>query len=202
MTKKCLLRCLLPTFLASGAWAQRIQNMDVFFLAGPSSARTQVIGGTNVTVYGSSGFSSTTGYGYQFMRRSAVSLWLELLPFASVHPFAETASIPGSISLSSSFLVPSVRVMVPVQSRISFFGTLGAGLGSFNNPSLTSDNPPELKTNGVDHLVIGAGGGVDVRLTRMFSLRVDIRDFVTGRDLSGVPGRNHVLPMMGFAFHF
>jgi hypothetical protein len=202
MTKKWLLRCLLPIIFASSVWAQRIQNMDVFFLAGPSFARTQVIGGTNVTVYGSTGFCETTGYGYQFMRRSAVSLWVELLPFASVNPSAETASIPGSISLNTSLFVPSVRVMVPVQSRISFFGTLGAGLGSFNNPTLTSDNPPDLKTNGVDHLVIGAGGGVDIRLTRMFSLRVDVRDFVTGRDLSGVPGRNHVLPMMGFAFHF
>jgi hypothetical protein len=86
--------------------------------------------------------------------------------------------------------------------RISLFGALGAGYGGFTTPTLTSDNPPDLKTNDVNHLVIGAGGGLDIRLVRILSLRVDVRDFVTGRDLSGVPGRNHVLPMVGVAFHF
>ena len=202
MRKICLLRLLLPTIFAFGASAQRIQNMDIFFLAGPSFAKTQLIGGSNVTVYGSTGYCETTGYGYQFMRRSAVSLWAELLPFASVHPSAETASIPGSISLTSSLFVPSLRVMAPVQSRISIFGVLGAGLGDFSSPNLTSNKPPNLTTSGSGHLVTGVGGGVDFRLTRMFSLRVDVRDFITGRNLSGVPGRNHVLPMMGFAAHF
>jgi hypothetical protein len=36
----------------------------------------------------------------------------------------------------------------------------------------------------------------------MLSLRVDARDYVTGRNLSGVRGRNHLLPLFGFAFHF
>ena len=29
-----------------------------------------------------------------------------------------------------------------------------------------------------------------------------IRDYITGSKLSGAPGRNHVLPTMGFVFHF
>jgi hypothetical protein len=200
MKKRCLL--LLSMFFACGAQAQRIQNSDIFFLAGPSFARTQVIGGTNITVYGSTGHSQNVGYGYQIMRKSAVSLWIEILPFVFATPSAETATIPGSITLTSTMYVPSARVMFPVHPRISLFGVLGAGYGDFNNPTLTSDNPPDLKTNDVSHFVVGAGGGVDFRLTRIFSLRVDVRDFVTGRNLSGVPGRNHVLPMMGFAFHF
>jgi opacity protein-like surface antigen len=200
MTKRCLL--LLPMFFASVAWAQRVQNSDIFFLAGPSFAKTQVIGGTNITLYGSTGYSQTVGYGYQIMRKSAVSLWVEILPFVFATPSAETATIHGSITLSSSILIPSARVMFPVQQRISLYGVVGAGYGDFNNPTLTSDNPPDLKTNDVAHFVAGAGGGADFRLTRILSLRVDVRDYVTGRDLSGVPGRNHVLPMFGFAFHF
>lgn len=193
---------LVPMFFASGAWAQRVQNMDIFFLAGPSFTKTQTILGTNISVYGSTGYSQSVGYGYQVMRKSAVSLWLELLPSVFASPSAETGSIPGSITLTSTMFVPSARVMFPVQQRISLFGALGAGYGFFNNPNLTSDNPPDLKTSDVGHLVVGAGGGADIRLTRMFSFRVDVRDYITGRGVSGVPGRNHVLPMMGFAFHF
>jgi hypothetical protein len=187
---------------AGGVWAQRIQNMDTYFLAGPSFARTQVIGGTNVTLYGSTGHNTTVGYGYQVLRKSAASLWVEFAPLVSISPSAETASIPGAISLTSLIFVPGVRLMVPVQSRISLFGAVGGGLCGCLYATLTSDNPPHLKTNDTTHGVLGVGGGVDFRFSRMFSLRVDVRDYVTGRGLSGIPGRNHFLPMMGLAFHF
>jgi len=202
MTKTRLLWPLLPMLLPFGARAQAIQNKDIFFLAGPAFAKTQVIGGTNVTVYGSTGYSSTFGYGYQFMRRSAVSLWVEFAPFAGVHPAAETATIPGSISLTSVIFAPGIRVMAPVQSRISVFGVLGGGWGDFSVPTLTSDNPPDLKTSDANHFVTDLGGGIDIRLSRFFSLRVDVRDYVTGRNLAGVPGRNHLVPSLGFAVHF
>jgi len=35
---------------------------------------------------------------------------------------------------------------------------------------------------------------------RLFSIRVDARDYVTGRGLGGVLGRNHFLPMLGVVF--
>jgi hypothetical protein len=202
MTKNGVRRLLLPLIFALGASAQTIQNMDIFFLAGPAFAKAQVIGGTNVTVYGSTGFSSTTGYGYQFMRKSAVSLWVEFAPFAAVHPTAETATIPGSVSLTSTIFAPGIRVMAPLQSRISVFGVLGGGWGDFSVPSLTSDNPPDLKSNDTSHFVTDVGGGVDIRLSRFFSFRVDVRDYITGRNLAGVPGRNHLVPSLGFAVHF
>ncbi len=202
MTRNCLHALLFPTLFAMGAWAQGYQNSDVFFLAGPSLARTQVIGGSNVTLYGSTGFSDAIGYGHQVMRESAVSLWVEFFPIVLTVPAAETATIPGSITLTSEIYVPSARLMVPVASRISVFGALGAGFGEFSNPSLTSDNPPDLKTTEPGHFVVGVGGGVDFRLNRLFSIRVDVRDYITGRNLGGVAGRNHLLPMLGVAFHF
>jgi hypothetical protein len=33
-------------------------------------------------------------------------------------------------------------------------------------------------------------------------IRVDARDYVTGRGLGGVVGRNHFLPMLGLALHY
>ena len=48
----------------------------------------------------------------------------------------------------------------------------------------------------------GIGGGVDFRLSRHFSIRVDARDYLTGRELGGIPGRNHFLPMVGLKSHF
>jgi opacity protein-like surface antigen len=202
MTKSSLLRLLCLMLFAGGAWAQRVQNMDIYFLAGPSFARTQVIGGSDVTLYHSTGYGTDVGYAYQVMRKSAASLWVEVLPFVFASPAAQTATIPGSISLGDLMFVPAVRLMVPVQSRISVFGAVGGGYGFFNNATLTSDNPPDLKTNNVTHGVFSVGGGVDFRLFQSISIRVDVRDYVTGRNLGGVAGRNHVMPMLGLAFHF
>jgi hypothetical protein len=59
-----------------------------------------------------------------------------------------------------------------------------------------------LTTAILDHGVLSFGDGMDFRLSEFFSIRVDVRDYVTGRDLAGVLGRNHFLPMFGFALHF
>jgi len=201
MAKTSRLLLLLLSFVLGSAWAQS-QNSDIFILAGPASANQQIIGGTNVTVYGSRGYTISFCYAYQIVRKSAVSLWLEPNFIVATSPGAERATIPGSISLGSSTSLIAARLMAPLHSRLSVFGTVGGGWGLFNTPTLTADNPPNLSANSVWHGVFGIGGGFDIRLSRHFSIRVDARDYITGRGLSGVPGRNHFLPMLGPAYHF
>ena len=46
------------------------------------------------------------------------------------------------------------------------------------------------------------GGGLDLRLTRLMSLRAEARDFVTGRGLGGVEGRHHPIFGFGLGFHW
>jgi len=46
------------------------------------------------------------------------------------------------------------------------------------------------------------GGGLDFRLTRLMSLRAEVRDFVTGRGLGGVEGRNHPIFSFGLGIHW
>jgi hypothetical protein len=201
MTKTTLLPLLALAFPPAAGWAQFVQNRDLSFLAGPSFTQNQLIGGTNITLYGSTGFNLMTGFGYQAVRKSAVSLWVDL-NFVSASPAAETATIPGSTSLGETMTVLGVRLMVPVHSRITFFAAAGGGYGDFNTPDLTSDNPPDLKSSDSTHGVFDVGGGLDIRLSRFFSVRVDARDFISGRELGGLNGRNHLLSAFGPVFHF
>lgn len=173
----------------------------MYFLAGPAFTSTQVIGGSNATVYGSTGYSFTLGYGYRAIRKSAVSMWVEIAAPSYARPAAETSTLAGWIHQDSFMVVPSLRLAVPVRSRISVFGAIGGGIGAFDNPAVTSDNPPKLTVNEVVHGVFSAGGGFDIRLSHSFSCRVDVRDYITGRDLSGIPGRNHLLPMIGVVWY-
>ena len=195
MTKRYL---LLFALLPAAARAQAVEN---YFLAGAAFASTQVIGGSNVTVTGSTGFSDLIGFAFQVVRKSAVSLWVEPFPLVIDSP-GGSAPIQGSASANGTIVTPSARLMVPLEPRISVFGAVGGGGGQFHNYTLSSDNPPQLKTHSVYHGVFSAGGGIDFRISRHFSIRVDARDYVTGRDLGGVLGRNHFLPMLGLALHY
>jgi hypothetical protein len=171
----------------------------MYYLAGPSFASTQTIGNSGVTLYGAPGYAWTWGFGHQFHRIGGASLWFDI-PLVFIIGSHETATIAGSVSLNSMMLVPGLRLMLPLAPRISVFAAAGGGGGFFSYPAIESSGPP-LTTNDVNHGVLSFGGGVDFRLSRNFSLRLDFHDYLTGRNLNGVPGRNHLLPMVGFVFH-
>jgi hypothetical protein len=198
MARSILRGFLLVAFLPIGACGQSVEN---YFLFGASFGGSQVLGGSNVTINAGTGFSNVVGFAFEVGRESAASLWIEPFPVI-LDVLSETSSVPGSPSPGSMLFVPSARLMIPVHSRISVFAALGGGVGYFRNLTLSSDNPPQLKTNHVYHAVVGAGGGVDFRIVRRLSIRVDARDYVTGRDSGGVVGRHHFLPMVGIALHY
>jgi hypothetical protein len=197
MTTRRLL-CFLFLALPLPVWGRSAEN---YFLAGAAFASTQVIGGSNVTVTGSTGFSDVIGFAFEVKRKSAVSLWVEPFPLVFDVP-GGSASILGSASAEGIIVTPSARLMVPLEPRISVFAAVGAGGGYFRNYTLSSDVPPQLKTNSVYHGAFSAGGGIDFRISRRVSIRVDARDYITGRVLGGVLGRNHFLPMLGIALHY
>ncbi len=179
-----------------------VQNMDISILFGPSWYRPHTIAGTNVTVSGSTGHTQQINYGYQVLRTPAGSLWVEFYPMVFFSPGTSTASIGGSFNPGGFLMTPGVRYMVPVQSRVSLYAVAGGGSGTFDYPVVAASETPYVKTNDTWHGVFDFGGGIDIRLTRTFSVRAECRDFVTGKGLDGAPGRHHLAPAIGFAGHF
>jgi hypothetical protein len=192
---------LAAMFAGRGAWAQRLQNMDISFLAGPASIIARPLAGSNVTLNGHTSLATSIVYGYQMKRISAASLWLELSPITALFGLG-TASIPGSVNDTFMTTTAGVRLVVPLQSRVSAYGVLGGGVGLFYYPSLLGGQNTYLLSNSTLHGVFLVGGGVAFRLNRYISIRAEARDFITGAGLSGSTGRNHVLPLFGVAFHF
>jgi hypothetical protein len=194
-------RLILPllALLPAGAFAQIFQNADAYYMADPVFTRTQMIGNSGETLYGSFGYGWTWGIGKQIKRIGGATLWLDI-PFTFDEPSHQTATIPGSITLSGSMVTPGVRLMSPLSSRFSVYVVGGGGGGFFSYPAVQTGILP-LTSNEVSHGAVAFGGGVDFRLSRHFSLRLDVRDYVTGRNLDGVIGRNHPMPMLGIVFH-
>jgi hypothetical protein len=202
MRKSFPMRFLVVALWSSSAWAQGIQNTDMFFSAGPAWNASHAIGGTNVTLADSLGYSWQWGFGYQIVRASAAGLWIDWsLVFGT--PGALKANVPVLNGSNTSWNADMVglRFMVPVNSRLSFYAVSDGGAGFFSLPFVTGGANPSVSTYDTVHGVFAFGGGADVRLSQWFSLRAEVKDFVTGNELSGAAGRQHVLAFFGVAFH-
>src|SRR5262245_64172858 len=114
---------LTAMFACRDAGAQRVQNMDISFLAGPANVSSRPLTGTNVTLNGHTSLATSIVYGYQLKRISAASLWLELSPITALFGLG-TASIPGSVNDTLLTYTAGLRLVVPLHSRISAYGVL------------------------------------------------------------------------------
>jgi hypothetical protein len=201
--KALLFRLLWLPLMACGAWAQTpVQNMDISFLFGPLSVKAQTVPGTTITLQHYTGVSALIVYGYQLEHTKAGSLWLEMFPASSSTLQPRTPALPGSVDISPAFITPGLRFMVPVHPRFSFYGVAGGGAGFFSYVVQTPAASPTVLVNSTVHGVADVGGGADFRFNVRFSLRGEVRDYITGRGLSGVEGRNHVVIGGGLVFHF
>jgi hypothetical protein len=192
-------RVFLVTLLAvTAVSAQGIRNTDIYFMGGPVHTSPYAVPGTTIAVSGSTGFTQQVGYGYQFWQTPAGGVWLDI-PMTFNFPGTPTASVPAASSNTSYTVTPGLRLMVPFSERVSGYAIGGAGYGHYcYSPVLESRLGFQTTTHGV----IEVGAGVDIRLTRRISIRGEVRDFVTGRGLSGVPGRNHLVIPFGISFHY
>ena len=88
---------------------------------------------------------------------------------------------------------PGVRFKLATQSRLSPYFAAGVGVTSAGGTAVLSRSTSAA---------FDFGAGLDVRFTKLLSLRTELRDFVARRGLSGYEGRNHPIYSLGIAFHF
>jgi opacity protein-like surface antigen len=109
-------------------------------------------------------------------------------------------TVEGSVR-NNIFFTPGVRWKFTPASRVSFYAAAGAGLASFGEDfglvqrDLVSGSIRRVTTG-----ALGFGAGIDIRLTRLVSLRAEGRDLVTRGNIDG--SANHSLLMVGAALHF
>jgi len=180
------------------------QNSDLGLLLGISGPTSTVQAGSGARVSGSVGAHGQINYAFQLRETSAGRLYLELPLLFGGHA---SGTVGGGIVTGSSggmvFFTPGVRLNIAPHSRVSFYVAAGAGPAAFGE-SLTEVGKGFV-TSSTGWTVRAAaefGGGLDFRLTRLMSLRVETRDFVSGRGLGGVEGRHHPIFGFGVGFHW
>jgi hypothetical protein len=211
--------CFMSGFLGTAAFAQQAQNTDISFMLGTVNAPVQttaatILSGTTgptpitiPTVTGSFGFATQVNFGYQVAAFSKGSLYVET-PFTFVWSGSGTVSgVQGnpsvtSIDHSAWYVLPGVRWKIPTGTRLSFYAALGGGVAFIHQEDVFLANQQVMATNNtLVKPVVDFGGGIDVRISRWLSLRMDARDYVHSPGFDATSGHNHLQLMLGFAFH-
>ena len=177
------------------------QNSDLGILLGisPSSVKDNV---------GSSGISSNISgnfqidYAIQVASNKAGAFYVEL-------PLAIVAHVETNVGrdISSNvggilFFTPGVRWKMLVQSRVTFYASLGGGVASFGTTKSVVGKGISTNISSSAGPALDVAGGIDFRLTRLLSLRGEVRDYVTRANAGGFTGRNHAALDFGVGFHF
>ena len=194
---------LLISTLLLATGAARAQNSDFGLLIGATFPQGTVASSPSPYVRGEVGVSAQFNYAFQAIQR-AVDLYVELpLVINGRDAGLVTAGTVSGSSGIDLFFTPGVRLKFSPESRVSLYGALGGGLGSFGAyESVTSSRGISLSSTRTTTAALDFGGGLDFRLTRLLSLRVEGRDFVTRSGLGGSAGMHHTMVQFGIAFHF
>ncbi|HMD71372.1 MAG TPA: outer membrane beta-barrel protein [Bryobacteraceae bacterium] len=190
--------------LATG-FAASAQNSDFGVLAGVMSSPHETVGGSRASITTSDGGAVEFNYAYQVKGWKAGDLYVEI-PFILAGRDENWVG-SGGASLNTTVVgavLSGVRFKLPLGGRASLYAAAGAGFGAYGENALSSS--PGSASN-IEHTTVTAafdfGGGLDLRLTRLLSLRGEVRDLILSRSgLSSPGGHNNPIFAFGFAFHF
>jgi hypothetical protein len=92
------------------------------------------------------------------------------------------------------YFTPGIRWNLPLHSRVSLYGTAGGDLaGIYRSSSVVINNQVSATSRVGATLAAAIGGGLDLRLSRLISLRGEARDFITERGFDGASGYHHLV---------
>jgi hypothetical protein len=191
---------LIFSLLCPAAWAQEKWDSSIMFGGVSTSAAVFAATPTQpaAATSGSVGWTWQWTSAHRFHSSAACHFyWYWEVPL--VFTFGGEAA---GVKRAASYFTPGVRFKIPAGTRVSFYGALGGGYIIDNEKDTLIDGQLTAvqDPSGV-HPAADFGGGVDLRLNHLVSLRVDGRDYITPVGLGGTAGRNHPLFVAGIAFH-
>ncbi len=180
----CIAVLLVATMLAAAAVAQDEKN-EIGGMLGRTFISDQGIQGGNYfdpVIHSGKGLTMEGEYARRFIVTPIYSLSAEALfvynPDEDLNAGAYLNAVVPS-DYKQLFVTPAARVNLFPTTAVSPWVSLGAGFGHFSEGSTLvygGANPGKSTTSAV----IEAGLGLDVKVWRKLSVRLDVRDFWSG----------------------
>jgi len=189
--------------IGTAAMGQTAQNSDISILGGTSTGSTETYLGTRGIVTGTIGAAVSVSAGHELKAGQRAQLWFEIPNTWLVRTMAGLGYSITATTGTTYYFTPGLRLVVPMTDRLSFYGSAGGGFAKADTVRVIVGGEPFTNVNpdGIKG-AFSAAGGVDFRLIRRLSLRMEVRDFVSAKGMGGNSGRNQALVLGGLAFHF
>ena len=167
--------------LATFPFQALAQTNDITLSLGGIAAQSRTLrspaaGSTQI----SADVSLGANYGHRLLQAEFAALYAEIqfvaLPNRSVTP-ATAAIVPQNYA--SLYVTPGLRLKVLPRARLSPWAALGGGYALYEQSAKLS-NGQNSTSKFLSRGVFDFGGGLDYQLFRLFGLRGEVRDFVSG----------------------
>lgn len=194
----------LACMMLMAAGAVMAQNHDLGILVGVNGPASQTIttwGGPRIETNAGGNFQ--INYATQLKETKVGRLYLELPLLVGARSAQVVDSSISTNTQAGVYFTPGLRFNVDLTSRVSVYGTAGVGVAAFGN--INSVEKAALNSFSADwtsSLAGAFGGGLDIRLSRLISLRAEGRDFIARRGIGLNDGRHHSVFSMGLGFHW
>ena len=123
------------------------------------------------------GFTYEINYARRFFDGKIAALYFEF-PFAGTpRTKVDSTNVLSPRSYSSLFFTPGIKLKLLPGAKFSPYATMGVGLARFNESSTRINNQPNAdQSSKVDNVFV-FGGGIDVKVFSIVSIRGEVRDF-------------------------
>lgn len=200
--KKPLIQITLWIIAATGtAYGQ---NQDFALPLGVIAPSYSVAGGPGSQISADAGIAFQINYGHQVTGTKWGDLYLEIpLILAWRGDTFATGGFASTNATGIGAFVPGARFRFPSVGRASFFVAAGGGIGWYDKVTVVAGRSlASISGHTSPTAAFDFGGGMDLRLTRLLSLRLEARDLITSQ--GSLNGRGHHNPIIAFgpAFHF
>ena len=143
-----------------------------------------------LTVNLSSGVAYQADYAHRVLTgNDYVALYGDVV--VSGNPQRTISSATGSATrdLASFFVVPGIRIKFAPNAKVSPWFSIGPGYALYQQSATSINGAPNGAPRDLNRIAVGYGGGLDWKVARIVSLRLEIRDFYsTGSPAYNVPG--------------
>ena len=180
------------------------QNQDLALPLGVIAPHYSVTSGPGSVIKAGIGAAFQINYGHQVTGTKWGDLYIEFPVIFAWRGDSFTGGFVVSANSSAmGAFVPGARFRFPSLGRASFFVAAGGGVGWYNR-NVVSINRTSVSLNGgtTATAAFDFGGGMDLRLTRLLSLRGEIRDLITSQGSLNGSGHHNPIFAFGPAFHF
>ncbi|HKA00203.1 MAG TPA: outer membrane beta-barrel protein [Candidatus Solibacter sp.] len=177
------------------------QNSDLGLLISITTPSSQRISAGRIE--GTAGGGVQINYAAQLKENAAGRLYLELPVLIGARSSGTVSTVIRGSTVTGIYFTPGLRYNVTLHPRTSLYVAGGAGVGSFNyDVGIVAPGVISSTSTWTSSFAVAFGGGLDFRLTRLISLRAEVRDFVSRKGIGLTDGRNHPVFGFGMGFHW